>query len=292
MRRILFVGCFLVMGGLAMFMYKPAVTAQAEDAALKLFNSLTEEQRKEALLPWDSKLRYKEVFPPVVRKGLPFSELTEKQKGLVEKAIREVTSNYGTKKILKLAQQGKANRRYLTFFGIPGKGKKFAWRMAQHHLTLLYAEFGTKNPREFGPILLGGNPVKDLWDAEDQIFLKLYASLSDQERKQASSSGKGKKGIRIGDLSPKTQKLAEDLLQQRLAVFRPDYAKVFYMQLKRDGGVKSLRFAIRGDGSKSHHQGGKYTWEFIGTQVYCNWQTRGKEHIHMSLRARPAKKAG
>ena len=46
-------------------------------------------------------------------------------------------------------------QRYVTFFGTPTADGPFAWRFAQHHLTLIYADFGKDKPNEFGPILLG-----------------------------------------------------------------------------------------------------------------------------------------
>jgi hypothetical protein len=45
---------------------KPSLQQQAVD----LFNSLTPEQRKEALLPYDSKERNSEVFPGGKRPGI------------------------------------------------------------------------------------------------------------------------------------------------------------------------------------------------------------------------------
>ncbi len=293
MKRLLQLGCLLAVVGVFVLVSQPASPGQAEKAAIKLFKSLTPEQKKLALKPFNSEDRYREIFPPVERPGLPFTMLTAEQKELVNEAIRAVTSDYGTERILTLAKQGKAPRRYLNFFGDPTRDKKFAWRMAQHHLTLIYAEFGNENPREFGPILLGGNPVKTLWDAEDQIFLKLYASLTDEERAQVGKKGKKSKGIRIGDLNPKAKTLAHQLLKQRVAVFSDSYRDIFDDQLQRDGGIDNLYLAINAkDASKSHHEGGRYDWQIAGQHVFCNWNTRGNEHIHMTLRASPAKKAG
>jgi hypothetical protein len=288
MKRLLSLGSLIAVAALALLCSRTASTAPAETAAVKLWNSLNAEQQKQALLPYDNKDKYKEEFPAVNRPGLPFTKLTKEQKALVNEAVRAVTSEYGAERVLELAKQTPDQQRFLTFFGTPGKDKQFAWRMAQHHLTLLYVEFGSEAPREFGPLLLGGNPVKNLWDAEDQLFLKLYAALTAEERQNVAKG----KGLRIGELNDRAKALAHKLLQQRSLVLAPEYQKVFDHQLKNDGGRDKLYLSIQGNGSKSHHQGGNYHWSLAGEHVLCNWQTVGGEHIHMTLHARPAKTAG
>ena len=288
MKRILALGSVVILFGAAYLVNLPATPIPpGEAAAVKLFKSLTAEQKKKALLAYDAKEKYKEAFPAVTRPGLPFTELTEEQKQLVNEAISAVTSEYGAERILKLAKQTNASKRYLNFFGDPTKDKQFAWRMAQHHLTLIHAEFGKGKANEFGPILLGGNPAKTLWDEEDDLFRKLYASLSDEEKTTVGKNAKGKKGIVIGNLSPKAKMLAHELLKKRAAVFADNYRQVLENQIKNNGGIDGLQLWVKGkDMSKSHHQGGRYDWAISGKTFLCNWQTRGNEHIHMTLRAK------
>lgn len=284
MNKLLAMGTFAAVAGLALWSASPAQTAPGEKAAIALFKSLTEEQKKLALHPVDAKERYKEDFPEVKRPGLPYALLSAEQKKMVEDAVRAVTSDYGAERLLELAKQTGDKGRYLNFFGEPGDGKAFAWRVAMHHLTLVYAEFGEQKAEEFGPILLGGNPVKTLWDGEDQIFLKLYAALTPEELGKAK--GKAPGGANLGNLNEKARELARSLLAKRLEVFNPEYRKIFQAQVEREGGADKLRLTIQGDGSKSHHEGGNYTWAIVGQNLLCNWQTAGKEHIHMTLRAR------
>jgi hypothetical protein len=92
--------------------------------------------------------------------------------------------------------------------------------------------------------------------------------------------------MKIGDLSEKPRTLARKLLEQRLAVFSADRRKVLGGLIQRDGGVDGLRIAYWGDASKSHFDGGKYNWKIGGAIVVCDWQTQGKNHIHMTVRGR------
>src|ERR1019366_7231000 len=54
----------------------PAPDEAALAAALKLFQSLTDEQKKIAVKEFTDKDRYTEQFPEVKRPGLPYAELT------------------------------------------------------------------------------------------------------------------------------------------------------------------------------------------------------------------------
>jgi len=82
-------------------------------------------------------------------------------------------------------------------------------------------------------------------------------------------------------------------LHKRLAVFNPDYRKSFDLQLQHDGGAENLFLTVNAkDASKSHHKGGQYNWRLAGDHVLCDWQTAGNEHLHLTLKATPVKKAG
>jgi hypothetical protein len=300
MKRLL-AGCLSVMllGG-AVLLGNVARPRTADDAAraaaLKLFRSLTAEQKQLAVKDFKDKDRHTEAFPPVQRPGVPFSKLTAEQKALVNDVLRAMTTEYGTQRCLAITRETPEPLRFLTFFGEPAADRPFAWRVAMHHLTLVYAEFGTDPANEFGPVLLGGNPAGTLWDGEEKIALDLYAALSPEEakdlaaRSKAASPGSGaplgKAGVRVGDLGERARQLARALLQQRLEVLSADRRKVMEAIIQRDGGVDNLRLAVWGAITKSHRDGGTYHWRLGGDLVCCDWQTVGRNHIHMTLRGR------
>jgi hypothetical protein len=300
MKRLLLFGfCAALLAG-AMVLGRPADKPPPGDdaartAAIKLFQSLTDEQKKLALKDLDDKDRYAEVFPPVERKGLAFTTLTADQKALIDDVVRAMTSEYGASRCLEVAKQTGDDRRYLNFYGVPEEGKPFAWRLAQHHLTLIYAEFGKDKVNEFGPVLLGGNPVNKLWEDEEKILLDLRASLSDEEAKAvvAKSGGTagaaiGSAGMKIGDLGEKPKALAKKLLEQRLMVFSDQRRKILEDLIAADGGVEAQRVAIWGDATKGHMDGGNYSWKIGGAVVLIDWQVAGKNHIHMTVRGKKA----
>jgi hypothetical protein len=288
-------------GGVLLFLLAVAFAAQekkstatddaARAAAIKLFKSLSDDQKKQALKDFSDKDRYREDFPAVERKGLPYKELTAEQRAMIDEVVRAMCSDYGAQRCLTVAKQTGDDRRYLNFYGEPEAGKPFAWRIAMHHLTLIYAEFGTDKVNEFGPILLGGNPVNKLWDDEEQLVLKIRESLSDDEYKKLAGTGGsgamiGTKGVKIADLPEQPRELVKKLLAKRLEVFSPDRRKQMEAFIKRDGGIDALRFALWGNASKSHREGGNYSWKIGGETTLLDWQTAGSNHIHSMVKAK------
>lgn len=296
MKPLLWVGSLLVLVAAAVVGQagrEPSPDAVARAALLKLYKSLTDEQKKAALLPADDKDRYTETFPAAKRPGVTFDKLTAEQKAMVADVVKATCSEYGAKRCLEVAKQDGDGQRYVTFFGEPTDTGRFSWRFAQHHLTLVHIEFGKDTPDEFGPILLGGNPVKDLWDEEEKVLLDLAKALTDDDAKAIKGKGNSGSGaaidkaaVKIADLSAKPRGLAEKLVAQRLEVFSADRRKVMEDLIRKEGGVGALRIALWGDATKSHKDGGNYHWKIGAGVVLIDWQTAGKNHIHMTLRGR------
>ena len=70
------------------------------------------------------------------------------------------------------------------------------------------------------------------------------------------------------------------------SVFAADRRKVVDEIVRRDGGVENLRLAVWGPITRSHLEGGSYSWRIGSNAIVCDWQTAGKNHIHMTLRGR------
>jgi hypothetical protein len=253
-------------------------------AAIRLFASLDDEQKKLALKPLNDKERFAEQFPAVERPGLPFAKLNAAQKAMVDEVVRGMTTAYGAERCLTVGKQTPDNRRYLFFFGEPVEGKPFAWRIAQHHLTLIYAEFSPSPAEEFGPVLLGGNPVNQLWEAEETIARALFDALGPDEKKKVAA--RGGTASTIGELNEKARDLARNLVKKRIEVFSADQQKTLVRLMERDGGVDALRINLSGDFSKSHRDGGSPNWRISSARVFLDWQTAGRNHLHLTVRVK------
>ena len=142
----------------------------------RLFASLTPEQRKQATLPYDTPERNAEVYTGGKRAGVQIKDLdAEAAASWRCRCSRRFTSDYGDEEVRSRSPTSRptpTTRRPASTAttsassASPGKGKTYAWRIAEHHLTLVHVEVEKGEPEAFGPILLGANPPT-LWDAEE-----------------------------------------------------------------------------------------------------------------------------
>jgi len=267
-----------------------------QELAINLFESLTPDQRSKALLPYDSRDRDQEKFPGGPRAGVMLMDLSAPQRELAMLMLKRFTSKYGAEKCLAiLAQPGNGwEKNYLAFFGAPGPGKTYAWRIAEHHLTIVHVEVENGEPTKFGPILLGADPPV-LWNEEEDKMIDLFASLSPAERERVDTVGKaqsaqpiGSACVPISSLAPTAQQKVKAVLDGRLKFFAPDIQKRIISLIEKDGGLDSMRIAFWGIADKRAGDGGK--WDFklgAGDAFLCDYEnTRG--HIHMSMKGKLA----
>lgn len=106
MKFVLQLGCVLLLGVAVVFgQNRRSADDAARAAIIKLYDSLSEEQRKLARKDFDDKERYVEHFPGVQRPGLPFTKLLPEQKVLFVDVVRAMTSEYGASRCLEVAKQ-------------------------------------------------------------------------------------------------------------------------------------------------------------------------------------------
>ncbi|MEO6436472.1 MAG: DUF3500 domain-containing protein [Tepidisphaeraceae bacterium] len=271
----------------------PSLQATAE----KLHASLSPEQRKQATLPLDSPERTKEVFPGGERAGIQIIKLAADQQKQALALLTAFTSDYGKKKALAISEQASNiadpttgfGRYYLCFFGEVGPGKTYAWRIAEHHLTLVHMEVRDGTPQSIGPILLGANPPV-LWDEEEEKMIALYGAMSPAEREKAQQGGKGisaeafkGQGIRVGDLSPSAQEAAKAVLENRLSFFSDPVRQQVEKILEGQGGLKAMQVAFWGTPEKMCRDGGRWDFKLAGASFLCDYEG-SRAHIHLSMK--------
>jgi hypothetical protein len=271
--------------------------ASLQSLAEELFKSLTPEQKQRALLPFNSPEKDSEVFPGGVRPGIPLNDLAEAQKAKAIQMLTVFTSDYGKKKIEAVSQQDNPKglgRYYLVFFGEPGPGKTYAWRLAEHHMTIVHMEVEKGEAKSFGPILLGANPPT-LWNDEEDKMIALFNALSPAEKEKCVQKGRAISsepmkdlGLKVSELSDAAKAKAKELLENRLSFFSPAIRARIESILKQEGGLDSLRVAFWGNATKRCAEGGR--WDFKlgnGASFLCDYEnTRG--HIHMSMKGKLA----
>jgi hypothetical protein len=276
------------------------LTANLHHAATALYDSLTPEQKKLATLPFDSPERSRQVFTGGERAGIQIRNLSPDQQKQALALLTAFTSDYGRQKALAITQQKPDNpsdqpgfgRYYLCFFGEPGPGKTYAWRIAEHHLTLVHIEVEKGQPKSFGPILLGANPPV-LWDDEEQKMIALYSAMTPAERAKAAQQGKGissskwdaNAGVKVGDLNPSAKEAAKAVVAIRLKFFSDPIRKQIEQIIANQGGIDAMHVGFWGQAMKKCRDGGKWDFKLEGKSYLCDYEnTRG--HIHMSMKGK------
>lgn len=265
--------------------------------AEKLYALLTDEQKKAATLPFDSPERKAEVFTGGQRAGIKIRTLNPEQKKLATAMLTGFTSEYGRQKAISIADQKPNNpaddqgfeRYYVCYFGEALPGKSYAWRIAEHHLTIVQVEVEKGKPTTFGPILLGADPPV-LWDDAEDKMLALYNAMSPDERAKATQKGKGistavftGNGITVKDLAPSAKQAAQAVFDNRLSFFSDSVAAQAKAIIEANGGFDAMQIAFFGTPDKKCREGGRWDFKLAGKSFLCDYEgTRG--HIHMSMK--------
>ena len=275
-----------------------------QKTAQQLYSSLSDEQKKQATLPYDAPERTKEVFTGGVRAGIHIKDLNQDQQQLAMTLLTDFTSDYGKKKAIAIADQPSNTndpttgfgRYYLCFFGEPGDGKTYAWRIAEHHLTIVHMEIEKGEPSSFGPILLGANPPT-LFDDEEDKLLALYAAMTPDEQAKSKQSGKGissealkgEAGIKVADLNPSARKAAQAMFDHRLSFYSDPIASRVKKIVDSNGGLDAMRIVYYGDVNKKCRDGGRWDFKLADQQggFLCDYEG-SRAHIHFSMKGKLA----
>jgi hypothetical protein len=270
------------------------VRAQSiESLATELYKSLTPEQRAKGVLKFDDPARKQEQYTGGARAGIQLKDLTEPQRGQAMAVLTAFASEYGKQKAEAIAAQEPGGlglgQYYLAFFGRPGEDQEYAWRIAEHHLTLVDVRVVGGEAKEFGPILLGANPPVLWYDEEDRL-IELYQAMTPEERKKASMKGRadaskpmGKGGVVVGELGEAARKKVEAVFEQRLAFFSPEIQDRVKRMVGQQGGIGAMRVAFWGVADKRCTDGGKWDFKLGGDSFLCDYEN-SRGHIHLSMK--------
>jgi hypothetical protein len=210
----------------------PAMT----DAATKFLGTLTEEQRKTAIVEYDSPKRVDWHFiPKDQRKGLQIRDMNPAQRAAAHALLRSALSQIGNDKAVKIMsleailrelesrkeKKGPLRdpeRYYFTIFGQPSATSKWGLSVEGHHLSL---NFVVENGRVVSstPTVYGANPAIVMSEVsggqpkgtrvlakEEERAFELLASLTPEQRKTAVINAKAPGDVRgAGEAQPSTE---------------------------------------------------------------------------------------
>lgn len=213
-RHLLAVVCLLVVGSVALVVQEEPSGAKMARAARHFLDTLNDEQRSQAMFPFDHPERYNWHFVPLqdqnrkpTRKGLSLEAMSTRQRnaalelvrsGLSLDGFRRATTIMSLEEILREQEKGGTLVRdpdwyFFTIFGEPGATSRWGWRVEGHHLSL---NFTIENGQVVAatPMFLGANPATVMEGprkglrvlaASEDLARDLFRSLNEEQRKAA-----------------------------------------------------------------------------------------------------------
>lgn len=309
---------------------EPAGTKMVK-AAGTFLAKLSDEQKAKAGFKFDSKERTRWHFIPLqdknkktTRKGLPLEEMSADQKKLALALLQAGTSAAGNKAAVTIMsleailrdQEAKTGGQmvrnpewyFISIFGNPTKTGMWGWRVEGHHLSLNFTLKGDEvisaTPSFFGAnpaeVKSGKNKGLRVLDASESLAVKLFTSLSDDQKKTAYRNEAFKEipqaeakpnvgppqGLAASDMTAPQRELLLKLLNAYTERMPEDVAAKEMKDVK-DAGVDKVHFAYTGgtDPGQKHTyrvQGPTFVIEFINEQADSAGNVAN--HIHSAWR--------
>ncbi|MBT8045023.1 MAG: DUF3500 domain-containing protein [Verrucomicrobiae bacterium] len=233
--------------------------------------SLDVTQTESCMRPLEGKQRWRMQYTGGQRPGIQINQLNPKQRKLLERALQVVLSPYGWKMANEVAKQDAKNsedplgKYWITCFGDPRKDD-FAFRLAEHHLTIVHLEVAHGETKEFGPILLGANPPS-LWKVDEQLLLAAWKNMDNKTALMKDKKGVASKamtegeGVMFCELSVPAQTAIKAAFQRRLNLFtKPLIDRIYKLHQARGGWEKSKVAFYNEVPTKRSIEGGR--WDF------------------------------
>jgi hypothetical protein len=280
----------------------PSRTSAAETAVKRLYESLTAEQKKEVVLPWDDKRRQTISANWHVTKANVGSFSKEQQK-IIDEILRGVSSGDGYERFQKQMQadNGGVANYSVAIFGNPVGGDsvadKFEFELTGRHLTLR-ADGDTAPGAAFGgPIVYGhgaeGDAKRNLFWYQTKRANEVFDALNPEQRKKAllakapsesavrfRKEGAALPGIPGSDLSKDQLELVQKVLADILSPYRKEDIDEVMECVKAGGGFEKIHIAFYQTGDIGD-DGVWDIWRLEGPTLVSHF--RGSPHVHAYL---------
>jgi hypothetical protein len=280
----------------------------AEDLVRELYASLSADQKKQVVRPWDYAGRRKGGRPlrlgmyngPIegVRIG---SVYTRKQQELLERILKAISSGEdGYRRISRMGRfdgSGSLQGCGAMIFGDPTACcEKFAWVFAGHHLTVRCDGNSEEGAAFGGPMYYGHSPYGysrgNIFYYQTRSVLKVYDALSEGQRGKAliarnpgegpesvrfKSRAEERPGVRYADLTKDQKGLVEGVMRDLLSPFRREDADEVMEIVGHHGGLDKIQLAFYAD----REPRGKEAWHFWRLEgPGFVWNYRVLPHVH------------
>ncbi|GIX04326.1 MAG: hypothetical protein KatS3mg114_0195 [Planctomycetaceae bacterium] len=273
----------------------PSPQSAAETTVARFYQSLTPEQRRVIVLPFEHELRHKinanwHVTKPTI--GEDF--YTSAQRQMIREILQHTTSPDGFERILKQLEDDSGGLEFYSvgIFGTPGAGK-FEFMITGRHLTLRADGDSVEHAAFGGPIVYGHGaetPKENLFYYQTQQVNEVFKALDGRQRERALLDKAPREtdvalqgprgafaGIPLRELSADQKVLVEQTLKVLLAPYRQEDVDEVMAILRESGGLDHLHLAFYRQDDLEKDQVWDI-WRVEGPNFV--WHFRGAPHVH------------
>lgn len=284
------------------------------EIAKELISSLDRKKRNELIYEFENSSREHWHFFPnwSGRKGIPLSQFSKKQKGVIKELLNLLLTSEGLQEQdnIRLIHglrkdltdpNNPMKLYYLSIFGSPSTTTTWGWRFEGHHLSLNCTLVDGKL-FSVTPSFWGSSPVRankrdghkiEVFVDEQKLSLSLVESLNEGQKLKAElnrTNGpratpnifredfQNDQGLPFSELSTKQQQLLRRLIFVFAKKYRPDIFKQID-QRKPIIDIKSIRFSYR----TSTFPYIPY-FRILSNEYLIEYDNQGGNHIHAAWR--------
>ena len=281
----------------------------AETLIHELYASLSETQKNTVVLPWD---HGRGAIPS--RLGMYNSPLlnqsigqiyTKPQQELIRNILRSIlASDEAFRRISRnntWDQRGGFEGCGCHLFGEPVPGKRFAWLITGHHLTLrcdpdLKDGIAWGGPMYYGHSA-GGYSSANVYNYQTQSVLKVYRALDEKQRAKALLTGspgeqaasvrfrkpeEAKPGIAAAELNAEQKALVEQVMRDILAPYRKEDGDEVMAIIKNTGGLEKIHLAFYRDRGATDNERWHF-WRLEGPGFVWNYRVLPHVHCYVNI---------
>lgn len=276
----------------------PSAGSAAETAAKRLYESLSDEQRKVICFGFDDPLRTKINANWAITKPTISEFFSKDQQATIDEIFRGVTSPDGYERFLKQMDDdaGGFGEYHVALFGTPGSGG-FEFEMTGRHMTIRADGDSVEGAAFGGPIIYGHGEGDSQPGLPGNVFYyqtkkanEVFAALDGKQREKALVAKAPREndvpvrgaaaafpGIAVGELSKDQQGLVEAVIKVILAPYRQEDVDEALAILKAEGGLEMLHAAFY----QSDNIGDDQEWDIWRLEgPGFVWHFRGSPHVH------------
>lgn len=285
---------------------KPRTAKPAESLVREFFATLTDEQKKAMVLPWNhgaekgglaTRLKTHNAAPLGKKLGEQF---TKAQQDLIRTTFKAILSGEDAYERISRKgtwdSSGSFEGNGVAIFGDPTGKEPFSWVFAGHHLTLRCDGNSQPNTAFGGPMYYGhsanGHSEANVYNYQTRQVMSVFDMLNAQQQKQAVIVGdpgdgvgalKAKlvaqppTGIAYAELDQSQQALVTGVMRTLISPFRQEDGDEVMQLIKTNGGMEKVRLAFYKENAEKGNDRWDY-WRLEGPGFV--WNYRVLPHVH------------